>query len=510
MIRLVLLATPLVVLWATVIGKLPALRRDPTNGALRAYWLAVLAVALAWTVLQPPVHLAVDRTTGVANLARLLGHSLAVAAACAGQAFLAYSSLPEAAARSRVHRQVWVAAGTLAAMGILFAVGRVHYETLDFIGRYGTAPAILAYWLIFLTYLGVSQVEVIRLAWRWARFSDRLIIQLAGRMVAVGGLFVLAYIGYDLLFLAASRLGQAHLLGNQPLITRSLLTTAILIGTVGSTMPAWGPRVGLPRVLLWASQYRAHQRLYPLWRRLCQAVPEIALVSPSPRWRDVLAVHDLRFRLHGRVGEVRDGLLKLRPYRDPQVAAAAEARCRQAGLAGERQRTVVEAASLAIAVHTKERADLGRRLQKLRQAIAGLTADRLAHQLGVSRSKLALIENGSLTPSGEELQRWAQATGAADEITAELLARRQHLEEEFRRWRSAGRLAWHQPARRARAAAPGDPDLQSELTDLPREITWLVRVASAYTHSPLVRALAASQEQQRREALQHQEVADQP
>jgi transcriptional regulator with XRE-family HTH domain len=331
-------------------------------------------------------------------------------------------------------------------------------------------------------------------------------------MVAVGGLFVLAYIGYDLLFLAANRLDQTHLLGNQPLITRLLLTTAILIGTVGSTLPAWGPRVGLPRMLLWASQYRAHQRLYPLWRRLCQAVPEIALVPPWPRWRDVLAVRDLRFRLHGRVGEVRDGLLKLRPYRDPRVAAAAEERCRQAGVAGERQRAVVEAASLTVAVHSKERADLGRRLQQLRQAISGRTADRLAQQLGVSRSKVALIENGSLAPSGEELERWAQTTGASDAVAAELLARRHRLEVEYRRWQSAGRLAWHQRVRRARAMAvgPGDPDLQSELTDLPREITWLVRVASAYTHSPLVCAVAASQEHQRREALQQQEVADQP
>jgi transcriptional regulator with XRE-family HTH domain len=511
MIRSLLITLPLVVLWATVVGKLPALRRDPTNGALRAYWVAVLAVALAWTVLQPPVHLALDRMTGVANLARLLGHSLAVVAACAGQAFLAYSSLPEPAARSRVHRQVWVAAGALAAMGILFALGRVHYETLDFIGRYGTTPPILAYWLVFLTYLGVSQVEVIRLAWRWARYSDRLIIQLAGRMVAVGGLFVCGYIVYDLLFLAASRLGRAYLLGNQPLITRSLLTTAILIGTVGSTMPAWGPRVGLPRLLLWASHYRANQRLYPLWRRLCEAVPEIALVPPSPRWRDVLAVRDLNFRLHGRVGEIQDGLLRLRPYLDRQPAAAVEERCRQAGLDGVPQRVIVEATSLATAAHAKERAELGRRLQELRQARAGLTGDGLAQRLGVSGSKVDLIETGALIPLREELALWIQETGVPGEVSAELLARRQRLEGEYRRWQSADRAARRPPVTREGAAPAlrGGPDLQHESTDLPHEITWLVRIATAYTHSPLVGVLAGRQEHARRAALQ-QEVSDQP
>jgi hypothetical protein len=427
MIRLVLYAAPLVVLWGTVVGKLPALRRDPHNGALRAYWLAVVAVALAWTVLQPPVHLAVDRLTGVPNLARLLGHSLAVAAACAGQAFLAYSSYPEAAARRRVRAQMWVAAGTLAAMALLFMVGRVQHETLDFIGSYGHSGPILAYWLCFLAYLGVSQVEVIHLAWRWARFSDRLIIQLAGRLVALGGLFVLAYIGYDLLYLAASRLDRADLLGNQPLITRMLLTTAILIGTLGSTMPAWGPWVGLPRLLLWASQYRAHRRLYPLWYALYQAVPDIALDPPPGAWHDRLRLRRLGFALHGRIVEIHDAQLVLRPYRDPRVAEAAATLAGQAGLDGEDLRALVEAATLAAAV----------------QAKAGQQ------------------------PTPEDA---------------------------------------------AVAATPGDPGAHRDIPDLPGEITWLVRVATAYTHSPLIERarIAARQAQDSQEAFQQQEVSDQP
>jgi hypothetical protein len=355
MSRLLLSAAPLVALWAAVVGKLPALRRDPHNAPLRAYWLAVLGVALAWTVLQPPVRLTMDRITGVANLARLFAHSFGVAAACAGQAFLAYSSYPEAAARPRVHRQVWVAAGTVAAMGTLFTVGRVHDGTLDFIGRHSSPPPILAYWLVFLAYLGVGQVEVIRLSWRWARFSDRPIIQLAGRLTAVGALFFFGYIGYDLLVLVASQVDRADLLGDRSLITRLLLTMAILVGVLGSTMPAWGPRVGLPRFLLWASHYRAHQRLYPLWRRLCEAVPEIALDPPASRWRDALAVRDLHFRLHGRIIEIHDAQLRLRPYRDPWVAEATAALGRRAGLDGVELPAVVEAASLAAAVHALAR-----------------------------------------------------------------------------------------------------------------------------------------------------------
>ena len=105
-------------------------------------------------------------------------------------------------------------------------------------------------------------------------------------------------------------------------------------------------------------------------------------------------------------------------------------------------------------------------------------------------------------------------------MTAALLGHQQHLEEvEDRRRRSADRLAPHEhepvTGSRAVAATPAGPDRHHELTDLPDEITWLVRVATAYTHSPLVRTPAAAPQEQERErerpeALHHQEVPDQP
>jgi hypothetical protein len=399
--RALLYGTPLALLWAAVVGKLPALRQHPDNRALRAYWLALLALAVAVTVLLPPVHLALDRTTGVANLARLLGHGLALVNACAAQAFLLYSNYPEATARPRVQRRAWALAATLALMGTLFTLGRVHHETLDFIGSYGTATPILVYWLIFLTFLGIALVDVVRLARRWARLTDRAILGLGLRLTAAGGLVGLVYVGYDLLFLAASRLDRAYLLGDQPLITQLLIAAAVTLIVLGSTMPAWGPRVGLPVLLRWAGHYRAHRRLYPLWRRLCQAVPAVALVPPTSPWRDALTVWNLDFGLYRRVIELRDARLALRPYLDPRAADTAAELGRQAGLDGEDLRAVVEAASLAAAVHAK---DHGR-----------------------------------------------PATGE-----------------------------------RAASAPAGGPDVESESR-------WLVKVAAAYTHSPLVGAVLTRQ-----------------
>jgi len=118
-------------------------------------------------------------------------------------------------------------------------------------------------------------------------------------------------------------------------------------------MPAWGPRIGLPRLLRWVEHYRAHRRLYPLWREQCEAVPDVLLIRPSPRLIDALAVRHLAFRLHRRVIELRDAQLALRPYLDPQVADTACELGRQAGVDGEELRAVVEAASLAAAVDAK-------------------------------------------------------------------------------------------------------------------------------------------------------------
>ena len=65
---------PVVLLWSAVAYKLPALRRNPRDPALRAYWLTLVSFALALTVLLAPVYVAIDTLSGVPNLARLLAN----------------------------------------------------------------------------------------------------------------------------------------------------------------------------------------------------------------------------------------------------------------------------------------------------------------------------------------------------------------------------------------------------------------------------------------------------
>ena len=58
-------------------------------------------------------------------------------------------------------------------------------------------------------------------------------------------------------------------------------------------------------------------------------------------------------RLHRAVVEIREAVLALRPYADPQLAAAARKVARPAGLTGDQIAAAVEAAVLAAVLRAK-------------------------------------------------------------------------------------------------------------------------------------------------------------
>ena len=400
--RALLYATPPVLLWSAVLGRVPAIRRRPHDLVLRAYWLALLCLAAAVTVLIPPVQLGVGRVVGLPSLALLIGHALALGCATSAQAFLLYSSSPPDEARPRVRRQVWLLVGTLIAMAALFTVGQTQDATFDlFSGDVTAWPAVL-FWLLYLSNLALALVNAVRLIWRWAASSgraDRELLHGGLGLLTVGAAVGLVYVGYHLAFLAASQRGQAQRLGDPQLITQGLSGASVALIVAGFTMPAWGPRVGLVRWLRWVGRYRAHRRLYPLWRTLWRAVPSIALEPPSAWWRDALTLRGgVTFRLQRRCVEIRDGQVKLRPWRDPRAVNAAQGLGRGAGLDGEALEAVVEAATLLAAAQLRRRAaaigeKLGRR--------AGLDAEAL-EMVVAAATRAAVPANTDGQPAGGE------------------------------------------------------------------------------------------------------------
>ena len=106
-------------------------------------------------------------------------------------------------------------------------------------------------------------------------------------------------------------------------------------------IPGIGAVAAAPALTRIASQcglWLAYWRLRPLWAAMVAAVPDMEL--PAERGTR----SGIRWRLLRRVIEIRDAELALRPYWREEVAAAASAAARSAGLDADLEQAVVEAA----------------------------------------------------------------------------------------------------------------------------------------------------------------------
>jgi len=349
---------PAIATWLAVLYKLPALRRRPHDAAIRAFWLSLLFLALALTVLVPSVAVAVDAISHIANISRLLGNGLVLVASWQVQAFLLYLNYPGLEARARGEQVGWALLAALILMSVLFGLAPVHHESTNFWQQYGRAPFIPEYRLVFLAYLGLPLFIVVRLAGRYGRAAERPALALGLRLVAAGGVLGLLYVAHESARVLALALGWQNVFLDSDTVTRLLIASSIVLMVAGATMPAWGGRVGIPDVYNWGTRYRSCRRLYPLWRDICGAVPGIALLPPSSPIADIFTIRDLEFRLYRRAVEIRDGQLALRPYVEPRVAEYARDLCQEKELSAETSERIIEAATLAAALLAQRRGRL--------------------------------------------------------------------------------------------------------------------------------------------------------
>lgn len=336
--------------WTAAAYKLPAVLRHPRDPAKRSYWLALCLMALALTVLLPQCYVAIDRLTGRPNLARLLGDGLGLLAAWATQALLYHVNYPADVARRQVRRVGMAVIAALLLMACFFALAPLSEEAFDFTGRYQTAPFIPEYRIVFLAALGLAMANFARLSWRYARETKRPATSLGLRMVAVAGDVGLVYVANEVLRIGTAQLGVAEPIPNPGVVSQLLIATFMALGLVGTTMPAWGPYAGIPRLATWLDRYRSLRRLYPLWLALYRVHPQIALNPPRTRLMEVLDGRDLHHRLYRRVVEIRDGILYLRPSMRPDDAVLARQLCALARLPEAEAAVVVDAALLAAAL----------------------------------------------------------------------------------------------------------------------------------------------------------------
>lgn len=349
-----------VLIWVTVILKVPDLRRSPGNLALRSLWLSYVMLALALTVFLPSVYRALSDAVDVPNVAEPVGRSLILGAGCAAQSMLLYLTHSESAAGARLRRRIWVLLPSLVTMNVFFVLAPVDRETLRFTITYVGDPFVTGFLVVFLGYLGFALVDVIRLCWRYAPLADRELLATGLRIVAGGCAFGLAYIAHKGIYLGLRTSGGSPSTEVESGVAMLLALAGLVLIIVGTTLPAWGPRLRPSALRRWFRAYVAHQRLYPLWSALYRSTPEIGLDPPSSRLHDALDFRDIDFRLYRRVIEIRDGRLALRPYLCPDVRTEEADDVAPSHLDAVDELAEVEARVLADALQAKLKGRLGK------------------------------------------------------------------------------------------------------------------------------------------------------
>jgi hypothetical protein len=324
--------------------------RDP---ARRAVFVVVSALAASMTVNTPWMYDAVWRLTGVPNLARLLSHALMLVVAWGILTFVAHLS-PSAGPPRWSWRESWRGlawpALVLAGMCVAFALADTPVNDVRFAARYGGAPGVVEYWLLFMCYLVPALCRVIGFGLREAGQTPDAAVRVGLRLLAMGAAVTLLYHLHKAAYFACLRFGVGYPGVLRAPLDMLLTPSAAVLVLAGLSVPSWGrTRLG------WLRDYRLHLRLRPLWRALYQANPDIALMVPASLLSEMLAFRDLDLRLYRRFVEIRDGRVALLPYLDPRVAGQAMRQGAGAGLRGLRLEAFAEAAVLDAALRARAR-----------------------------------------------------------------------------------------------------------------------------------------------------------
>ena len=394
----------LVLLWAAVIyrtWRLPKGARSPQRIAL---WLAIVALAMAATAFYPTVYQALDRAVGVPNLAELLGHSLILIAAWQAHSILIFLIYPRSAARRRTWAHGALVLVSVTAMAIFFGLAPIAQEAPQtFTTVYAEAPYIVPYWVTFLVTANYLLGDMVRLVARYAARSPDEHLRLGLHLIAVGGSFGVAYWCSWMSYLVARNSGLS-VPADIRTAGRLCMFAAIVFCVLGSTVPALGPRVGLRTPYAWWAGLRDYRQLYPLWRALATAAPEIVLNRP-PR-----LVVDVRFWLNRRIIEIEDGL-RLHGRNAPHVDQPGPQPSHQP--AGDRD-PAAEAElirqSVRVGRHQVEtpRAPAGEGAQETTSSYA----DRLRWHLEVARAYANLGQGGRRSMSAPATRRLATGIAA--------------------------------------------------------------------------------------------------
>jgi hypothetical protein len=332
--------------------KFLGLRRDPRNSAMRALVASLGGMCAGFLFITPWVYTAFDSAVGVPNLARLLTHVSVMFLTAAMQRWLLFWVYEPDEVRRRGRIRLVVFCLSVAAMTALFIAAPVDEDTVEFSTRYPDAPFVAEYMIVYLTYFGISYVDVARLCWKYSNVTSKPFLRRGLRISAVGSMGAVGYCLEKAFYVLCRNLDVTPFSsGVQEAASPILGGGGAILVVTGLTLPAWGP--GVSWVYQTVGRWRAYRGLGPLWRAVYDVLPGIALDHPPRTFGSDLGIRDVEYRVLRRVVEIRDARLGLRPYLDSRMAARARCLGERAGLVGEDLRAVIEAAMLAGAIRAK-------------------------------------------------------------------------------------------------------------------------------------------------------------
>ncbi|MFI9253508.1 MAB_1171c family putative transporter [Streptomyces sp. NPDC053069] len=323
-----------VVLWIALVWRAgPALRLPNQRGL----WLTVFAATIAITLFQPKV-VARCAALGIgAHTVSLTRNLIGVLSAGLVLLFIVDST------RAR-HQRVTVILGLVTALGSLLALDLLGVtRTTAPASAQGPATASSLYWLILAVSHLAGDAAAVVVCWPYSlRTADRDLVW-SLRMFAMGSVLALVFwCGY-----------LYHLY----VPDQDLLPYLSVIISVHGFFRAASLLVPTATALARSmAALRTVWRLWPLWRDLVVAVPQVALAGPQrSRLQAVLRPRSSwSLQAHRQIIETYDALLELQQYVPPQAYDTAHRQAGRAGMRGDR----LAAAALAGALDEARRAKL--------------------------------------------------------------------------------------------------------------------------------------------------------
>ncbi|MFE2865026.1 MAB_1171c family putative transporter [Embleya sp. NPDC059259] len=301
---------PIVVIWAATLWHAPKLTGPPWQ---RCMPIGLLALALCLTVRLDAVSDWIAATSDMPNLAVLLKHSLAVVVAGAWLEWALRLRAVDAPTR-RTLRTMRILQGTTLACLTFTYLHVPDSANAEFFAGQGHDPAAARHELVFTLYLAATGLCAAWVFWRKSRLARDPATRWATRLLAAA--FALTP-GYGLGRLIALTVYATGHTAPDAFTTNRLSQP---FGALSVLLIVAG--VSVPGLVTLHRTWIAHRRLRtlrPLWDLVVPAIPD-AVLPPPPRSRtDLLGLGSTHLRLVRQVVEIRDGMLALRRYADPDL-----------------------------------------------------------------------------------------------------------------------------------------------------------------------------------------------